>query len=153
MTTRWRFSATERTQMPDRIDCPVPGCSGRLITKRLDTFGVAIFCDGPDTHSDTTIRNAYQRWDDELEAVDPDAADELLRKASPVEFLRDQVLAAAVRKSGRVRVPSKAMLVPPPSYPTGLGGIGDHDFVGGNEVELHFVSVGFSLAIFSFSIG
>lgn len=106
-----------------RIDCPVPGCSGQVITKRLDVYGVAIFCDGPDTHSDTVIRNAFQRWDDELDAIDPEEGDALLRRVSPVEFIRDQVLASAERKTGKVRVPSKAMLIPPPRYPTGLRGV------------------------------
>lgn len=106
-----------------RIECPVPTCSGQVLTKRLDTFGVVMVCDGPDAHSDTTIRNAYARWDSELDAVDPDAADTLLRKADPVEFIRDQVLAAANRTVGAVRPPSSAMLVPPPTYPTGLRGV------------------------------
>lgn len=111
--------------MPDRIDCPVPDCPGQVLTKRVEALGIGtvIFCDGPAGHSDTIIRNAYQRWNDEIDAVDDDSADELLRRANPVEFIRDQVEAAARRRIGQVRVPSKAMLIPPPTFPTGLGGI------------------------------
>jgi len=106
-----------------RIDCPVPSCPGTVLTKRLEEHGVVMLCDGPAAHSDTTIRNAFVRWDEELDAIDPDSADTLLRNVDPVEFIRDQVLNSAKRTMGRVRPPSSAMLVPPPTYPTGLGGV------------------------------
>ena len=106
-----------------RIDCPIPYCPGQLLTKRFETFGAAVFCDGPDNHSDTVIRNAFQRWDDELDAIDPQSSAELLRRVDPVEFLRDQVVASGTERVGSVRVPTKAMLIPPPSFPTGLGGV------------------------------
>lgn len=109
--------------MSQRIDCPVTGCNGQVLTKRLETYGIVILCDGDAQHSDTVIRNAFQRWDDELDAVDPNSCDEILRRVNPVEFLRDQIIAASKRKQGRVRVPTKSMLLPPPTFPTGLGGV------------------------------
>ena len=109
--------------MSDRIDCPVPGCTGQVVTKRLEIYGVVMFCDGAGEHSDTVIRNAFQRWDDELDAIDPESADEVLRRVNPVEFLRDQVATASERRRGRVRVPTRSMLIPPPTFPTGLGGV------------------------------
>lgn len=106
-----------------RIDCPVPDCPGQVLTKRLDMFGVVMVCDGPAAHSDTTIRNAYARWDDELDAADPESYAELLRVSDPIEYIRDQVLASEKRALGAIRPPPRAMLIPPPTYPTGLRGV------------------------------
>lgn len=107
----------------ETISCPMPGCTGVVRTKRLEIYGLVMFCDGPEAHSETLIRNAFARWDDELDSVDPDSESELLRRVSPVEFLRDQVMRCTDRSVGRVSVPTKAMLIPPPRWPTGLGGV------------------------------
>lgn len=106
------------------VDCPVPDCSGRVRTKRLETaHATALWCDGPSEHSDSTIRNAFARWDAELDAVDPEFADSLLRKVDPIEFLRDQVLDVVNRSSGGIRPLRLDETVPPPEFPTGLGGV------------------------------
>jgi len=101
----------------------MPECGGKVRTKRLEIYGLVMFCDGPEGHSETMIRNAFQRWDDELDAIDPDSEADLLRRMDPVEFIRDQVLKCTERQPGKVSVPSKAMLIPPPRWSTGLGGV------------------------------
>lgn len=99
--------------------CPVPGCPGEVVSKRLESLGFVLGCTGPDSHSDSTIRNAITRELDEA-SEDDDLA---LMRLDPVEFLRDQVVRATQRKGGGVRVPSASMLVRPPAYPTGLRGV------------------------------
>lgn len=108
-----------------RIDCPFPGCDGQVLTKRLEMFGVVMVCDGEFAHSDTVIRNAFVRAHEDLDAIDPDTSDAILARLDPVEFLRDQVLRSLEKREGGTKPPTAAMLIPPPTYPTGLNGVTD----------------------------
>lgn len=99
--------------------CPVPGCPGEVVSRRLETLGYVLGCTGPEAHSDSTIRNAITRELDEASSAD----DLALMRLDPIEFLRDQVIRATERKGGGVKAPSQSMLVRPPAYPTGLRGV------------------------------
>ena len=105
-----------------RIECPVRSCDGEVITRRVGEFGNVLLCTGEDAHGDATIRNYVENFHEADEDNDAEM-DEILLRCDPVEYMRDQVGYALERKGGGIRKPNASMLLPPPTYPTGLRGV------------------------------